>query len=437
LVRENPDKFLIRKGDFMFKDPDIGKPAGQLRMERQKRLNEAIDVKVPDRIPISCPMGNFPAKYAGVPCSAAYYDFDAWYDAYEKTLKEFRPDTFGATYFRPGAALEILDPKRMRWPGYSVDPNHGFQSIEVDSLRADEYDLYMRDPTDFLMRHHLSRVTGNLKGMAALPPLYTMLAGPSPEQFAAEAFAKPEVAKALATLVKAGREMRKWNRKQGKFQKLLESYGYVNTTIAAALPPYDIISHSLRGMTGTMYDMFRQPDKVIELCEFILKKTLETIELRPDENGRANIFMTNTRGSDDFLSKKQFDTFYWPTFKKLVVELCAHGGTPYIFLEGKFDSRVEYLLEFPKGQFVARFDTTDIFRAKEILKGHCCIEGNIPSSLLQVGTKEEVIAYCKKLIDVVGKDGGYILSPRSSTDEVKPENLKAMIEFTKEYGVYK
>jgi hypothetical protein len=421
----------------MFKDPDIGKPAQQLREERQKRLNAAIAVKVPDRVPISCPMGNFPAKYTGILCSAAYYDYDSWYAAYVQTLKEFRPDTFGATYFRSGAALEILDPKTMRWPGHGADPNHGFQSIEIDSLKADEYDLYMRDPTDFLFRHHLARISSKLEGLEALPPLYNMLSGPSPYQFAAESFAKPEVAKALATLLKAGRELRKWNHKQSKFQKLLESYGYINTTLAAALPPYDIISHSLRGMTGTMYDMYRQPDKVLELCEFILKRTLETIVLKPGSNGRANIFMTNTRGSDEFLSKKQFDKFYWPTFKKLVIELCARGGTPYIFFEGKFDSRIEYLLEFPKGQFVARFDTTDIFRAKEILKGHCCIEGNIPSSLLQVGTKDEVIAYCKKLIDVVGKDGGYILSPRSSTDEVKPENLKAMIEFTKEYGVYK
>jgi uroporphyrinogen-III decarboxylase len=54
-----------------------------------------------------------------------------------------------------------------------------------------------------------------------------------------------------------------------------------------------------------------------------------------------------------------------------------------------------------------------------------------------VGTVQDVKDYCKKLIDVVGKGGGYILSPRSSTDEVKPENLKAMIEFTKEYGVYR
>jgi hypothetical protein len=41
------------------------------------------------------------------------------------------------------------------------------------------------------------------------------------------------------------------------------------------------------------------------------------------------------------------------------------------------------------------------------------------------------------LIDRLGKDGGFILSPRGSTDEVKPENLQALIEFTKEYGVYR
>jgi uroporphyrinogen-III decarboxylase len=60
----------------------------------------------------------------------------------------------------------------------------------------------------------------------------------------------------------------------------------------------------------------------------------------------------------------------------------------------------------------------------------------VPSTLLQVGTVQQVKGYCKELIDTVGQDGGFILSPRSSTDEVKPENLKAMIEFTQEYGVY-
>jgi uroporphyrinogen-III decarboxylase len=117
--------------------------------------------------------------------------------------------------------------------------------------------------------------------------------------------------------------------------------------------------------------------------------------------------------------------------------LIERGVTPCIFFEGNFTSRLEYLLEFPKGKLLARLDRTDIIRAKEILKGHVCIEGNVPSSLLQVGTVQDIKDYCKKLIDVVGKDGGYILSPRSSTDEANPENLKTMIEFTKEYGVYK
>jgi len=245
------------------------------------------------------------------------------------------------------------------------------------------------------------------------------------------------VEKALLTLVEAGREIRRTSPQQAKFHKLLEDYGYFSTFSAAALPPYDIISHSMRGMEGTMFDMFRQPDKLLEMCEFVLKKTLETIQLDPDENGRCGVFMTNTRGSDDFISGKQFDTFYWPTFKKLVVELCRRGATPRIFFEGAFDTRLEYLLEFPKGQFVARFDTTDIFRAKEVLGGHCCIEGNVPVSLLQVGSVDDVIAYCRKLIDVVGKDGGYILSPRSSIERAKPANIKAMIDFTKEYGVYR
>ena len=44
--------------------------------------------------------------------------------------------------------------------------------------------------------------------------------------------------------------------------------------------------------------------------------------------------------------------------------------------------------------------------------------------------------YCKWLIDVVGKDGGFVLGPGSVVDEVKPENLKAMIDFTREYGQY-
>jgi uroporphyrinogen-III decarboxylase len=409
----------------------------QLRKERETRIMDAIALKPTDRVPVISAIGYFPAKYVGIPCSAAYYDFDAWYDAYRKTLKDFQPDMIFPHAFMPGKALEILEPKMMRWPGHGVEPNQGHQSIEVDNMKADEYDRYMNDPSDYMFRTFLSRTSDNLSGLALFPPLSDLGGGPMGIQMMAAAFGEPKLRKAIRTLEKAGIEMRRSRAKQAKFNKLISDNGFPTYFQGAAMPPYDMISHSLRGMTGTMMDMFRQPDKIHELTEFILKKTLERPAPPPSENGYRRIFMTNTRGSDDFLSKKQFDTFYWPTFKKLVSELIKRGMTPCIFFEGNFTSRLEYLLEFPKGKLLARFDTTDIFRAKEILKGHTCIEGNVPSSLLQVGSVQDVKDHCKKLIDVVGKDGGYILSPRSSTDEVKPENLKAMIEFTKEYGVYR
>jgi hypothetical protein len=421
----------------MTRQAESGKTGRQLRKERETRVMDAIRLKTTDRVPVMSSIGYFPAKYCGIPCSAAYYDYEAWYAAYQKTLRDFRPDIVFVQPFTPGKALEILSPRTMKWPGCGVDPYQGHQAIEIDNMKGDEYDLYMADTSDYMFRIFMSRTSEKLAGLARIPRLSELGGGPMGPQMMALAFTDPEVARAIRTLQQAGRELRKWRPKQDRFNKMILDMGFPQYFHGAAMPPFDVLSHSMRGMNGTMTDMFRQPDKLLEACEFILKKTLERPLPPPNENGYIRIFMTNTRGSDDFMSMKQFQTFYWPTFKKLVLGLVQKGGTPCIFFEGNFTSRLEYLLEFPKGSILARFDTTDIFRAKEVLKDHICIEGNVPSSLLQVGTVAQVKEHCKKLIDVVGKGGGYILSPRSSTDEVKPENLKAMIEFTKEYGVYK
>ncbi len=414
----------------------MSKTAKQLREEREIRITDAIRLKIPDRVPVISAIGYFAAKYAGIPCSAAYYDFDAWYAAYEKTLRDFPADMVFVQPFTPGKALEILEPRTIRWPGYGVEPYHGHQSIEIDNMQADEFGDYMNDTSDYMLRTFMSRLSPKLVGLSRLPKLSDLGGGPFGIQALAMAFAEPELSAAVDTLRKAGREMKRWQGKIARFNRMVQNLGFPQYFQGAAMPPYDVISHSLRGMNGTMADMFRQPDKLIELCEFILKQTLGRPMPPPNEYGNTRMFMTVTRGSDNFISRQQWETFYWPTFKKLVLALVERGATPCIFFEGNCNSRMEYLLDFPKGSILARLDTTDIFRAKEILKDHICIEGNVPSSLLQVGTVQDVKDHCKILIDVVGKGGGYILAPRSSTDEVKPENLMAMIEFTREYGVY-
>jgi uroporphyrinogen-III decarboxylase len=50
---------------------------------------------------------------------------------------------------------------------------------------------------------------------------------------------------------------------------------------------------------------------------------------------------------------------------------------------------------------------------------------------------QQVKDHVKKCIDTAGKGGEYIMANGAFFDDVKPGNLRAMVDFTKEYGVYK
>ena len=53
----------------------------------------------------------------------------------------------------------------------------------------------------------------------------------------------------------------------------------------------------------------------------------------------------------------------------------------------------------------------------------------MPAALLSIGKPEDVEAYCRKLIDEVGGDGGFILGSGCSVPaDARPENFRAMIE---------
>jgi uroporphyrinogen-III decarboxylase len=202
--------------------------------------------------------------------------------------------------------------------------------------------------------------------------------------------------------------------------------------------PFDSISDFLRGMRGAMTDMYRHPEQLLAACEKILEWRLARA-LPADPKRRGNpkrLFIALHRGAEGFMSKKQFETFYWPGLKKALLATIELGYVPMPFFEGRCDSRLEYLLELPKGKFVCHFEHINMARAKEILGDHCCIMGDVPSALLQVGSPSEVEEYCKNLIKVCGKGGGFIMTNGSSIDEAKPENVKAMVDSVKMYGAY-
>lgn len=184
-------------------------------------------------------------------------------------------------------------------------------------------------------------------------------------------------------------------------------------------------------------DMYRRPEQLLEALEKLTPLMINMGIAGPRRSRRPLVFIPLHKGADGFMSDKQYRTFYWPTLKKVILGLINEGLIPFIFAEGAYETRLEVIQDIPIGSTVWLFDYTDMARAKEALGKIACITGNVPISLLNTGTPEEVKAYCRHLIDTAGKDGGFIMSSGTIIDEAKTENVRAMIEFTKEYGVYR
>jgi len=57
--------------------------------------------------------------------------------------------------------------------------------------------------------------------------------------------------------------------------------------------------------------------------------------------------------------------------------------------------------------------------------------------LTVTGSAKDVKEYCRKLIEGCGQGGGYTLAAGCNAENPKLDNLRAMVEAAKEYGVYK
>jgi len=144
-------------------------------------------------------------------------------------------------------------------------------------------------------------------------------------------------------------------------------------------------------------------------------------------------------GADSFMSNKDFEMFYWPTLKAVIIGLIEEGFIPYLFVEGGYNKRLGTIADpdIPIGRTIWMFDQTDLREVKKRFAGWACFGGNLPSSLLVAGTTEDVKDHVRSLIDDVGQDGGYILSTGATVDNALAANLHAMIDTCKEYGVYR
>jgi len=410
----------------------------QAYKERLERVEHAIRLKVPDRVPIFLFSGYLPAKYTGMTFEEAHYDSDKYLAACKKFTIDFAPDLYlnaGSPVKTAGAALDALDMRQIKWPGHGISCNSPFQFVEAEYVRADEYDAFIEDLSDFTIRTYMPRVYGALESFSTLPPISWMLLGYITTGITS-VLANPEVVAAIESLLEAGREAARWAVAERAFDEEMAGLGFPVLAGSGTFAPLDFVG-VIRGTRGMMLDMYRQPDKLLEVVEKLLPITIATAVTLAKMSGNPRVFVAVNRGADYLMSLKQFETFYWQGLEKLILELVNEGLVPCIHFQGCFNSRLEYFAELPKGKILGLFDRTDIFKAKEVLGDTMCIGGNMPLTLLRTGTPEQIRDYSKKLIDVVGKDGGFIMSTNTVMDDADPELVRVWIDFTKEYGVYR
>ena len=190
-----------------------------------------------------------------------------------------------------------------------------------------------------------------------------------------------------------------------------------------------------RTLTEFTRDLYEVPDKVEAAmqacCDDFISNAVQVCK----NNGNPLAFIVLERGSGFYYRIEVFERFEWPFLQRYVDAFLSEGITPWMHFDTDWGINLPYLTKLPKGKCICDLDgTTDIFKAKEILKGHMCISGDVPASLLALGQPEEVEEYSRRLIDEVGDGWGFMLTTGCECPiNVKPENLRAMVETGRNY----
>jgi len=427
------DNFLNPKG-LQF----VSKEAENNYKIRAKRYIDAYNVQEPDRVPVNVPLGNLPYTLYGINLKTAMYD----YDQAGKACKNFNQkyaeelEAFATPNVIPARVMDLLDYKLYIWPGHGLAPDaQNFQFVEGEYMKPEEYDDLIRDPSDFWVRTYFPRIFGTFAPFKLFRPATDVTEIVNIGNFIN--FSQPQMQDSLQKMIEAGKEFERMMKSLADFGPGGAAHGFPVTFGTFCKAPFDILGDTLRGTQGIMKDMYRRPDKLLEALDVIADITINSILKNPNTSRIFMVLYPLHKGADGWMSQKQFETFYWPSLKKVMNAFINEGLIQMMFAEGSFNTRLETVNEFPKGTVCWYFDQTDMIRAKKILGDKCCIQGNVPSSLVVTGSPADVKEYCRKLIEGCGKGGGFILAAGATPENPKLDNLRAMVQAAREYGVYR
>ena len=392
----------------------------QLYDERFNRYVTALRNGKPDKVPIRPFAAEFTAKYAGLSCQDVTHDYDIAFQAMRKCAKDFDWDAVPVSmvYVWTGLA-HAIGLKYYATPGIEIPPDTAFQFLEPPDnesfMRADEYEQLIEDPTGFLLNTWLPRVSHDVTPLG-----------------------QPSTSKNNLSFLKGGMAMLSYFNAFGPaIGQLQDDCGTVSAIAGIFKAPLDILGDKLRGYMGLTMDLLERPELVLRACEALMPHLLHVALTTADQTKNVPIGFWMHRGGTPFVQMEHFEQINWPTLKPIINALWAHGHQTMFYAEGNWDLHLDSFNELEEASIIYHVDRGDIEEAHRVLGKKFCLSGGIQNATLSYGTPDEVRAECKKVIDAVAGDGGYIMDASAIIqNDATIENMKAMTEFTREYGVY-
>jgi uroporphyrinogen-III decarboxylase len=185
-----------------------------------------------------------------------------------------------------------------------------------------------------------------------------------------------------------------------------------------------------------MKDLYRHRELLLEVVDMMRVNLVRMTIANARASGNPIVFIPIHWAPDAFMSPKQFATFWWPSFRQMMLDLIEAGLVPMPLWESDCTKRLEVIRDIPAGKCIYWFERTDLVRAHAVLGDVVALRGNLSPSMMATGTPQQVDAAVKHLVDYVWNRGGKLILDTAFgiPDETPVANVRAMFAAARRYA---
>ena len=360
----------------------------ELFQERMGRIQTALNLETPDRVPLVFMADSFCANQQGVKLSEFCTNPELANRTVIQSLTSLGEFDGVLLPISNNAVFSFIWLSNMKIPGRDLPEGSLWQCDEASLMTVEDYDTIIAKGFNPWRAEYLST---RLRDKAILP----------------------QVGAAFGFLPQA-------------------IHNCIDAGIGVMAPGYAGIPFDAfcggRSLANFMSDLRKIPDKVQAAMDVFMAETIAELRQIIRHAHPMAIWVDGMRGASGMVSPKIWHRFVWPYYRQLVEAIHEEGSKAYLHFDGDWERDLEFFKELPRASAVFASDHgTDLYKVREMLDDHLCIMGDVPATMLAIGNPDEVHAYCTKLIRDLGPKGFILSQGCDLPPNSKPENVAAIM----------